>query len=169
MPGARYCAFSSESQRSVESLFGSPAPSCARKRYIPLSTACSVRSISWLRVPVRVRRPAPAGKALSFAPQVQTCRANSTCVKRVPDVSAGTRPEVFLSRRPAAQRAPDAWAGWLAVSLDLVPRHNGGSIGLRTHSRASRTPTRWCLVFEHHEPRGYPILSRILRKGRLRC
>src|SRR5262249_48950578 len=26
MPGARYCAFSSESQRSVESLFGTPAP-----------------------------------------------------------------------------------------------------------------------------------------------
>src|SRR5215471_21198081 len=79
----------------------------------------SPRHHSWLGVPVRVRRPESAGKALSFSPLVQTCRANSTCVKRVPHVSAGTRPEVFFSGRPAAQRATDARAGWLAISLNL--------------------------------------------------
>ena len=119
----------------------------------------SPRHHSWLGVPVRVRRPASAGKALSFSPLVQTCRANSTSVKRVPHVSAGTRPEVFLSRRPAAQRAADAWARRLALSLDLVPRHNGGSIGLRTHTLASQTTTRWRLVFEHRDRVGRDVVK----------
>src|SRR5262249_58786190 len=81
------------------------------------------------------------GKALSFLPLVQTSWANSACVKRVPHMSAVARPKVSLTRRPAAERAADAWARWLAVSLNLVTWHKGGSISLRIHAvRSTRQP-----------------------------
>jgi len=33
-------------------------------------------------------------------------------VERVPLIAAGSRPAVFFAGRPAAERAPDARAGW---------------------------------------------------------
>jgi hypothetical protein len=56
-----------------------------------------------------VRRPPSAGKALRLRPLVQARRADASGVKGVPFMTTGTRPEVFLARRPPAERAADAW------------------------------------------------------------
>src|ERR1700722_18263165 len=64
-----------------------------------------------LRVPVGMRRPAVARQALGFSPLAKAGRADAARVEGVPSMPTGAGPEVSLPGRPAAQRAPDAWAG----------------------------------------------------------
>ena len=109
--------------------------------------AGSSASFHWLRIPVGVRRPAFAGRTLSFYPLVETGWANSTCVKGVPQMSATTRPNVSFPWRPTAKRAADPWTGRLAISLNVLARRNAGSIGLHTHALASETSVAsTCLI-----------------------
>jgi hypothetical protein len=62
-----------------------------------------------MSIPVGVRRPPSAGKALRLRPLVQARRADASGVKGVPFMTTSTRPEVFLARQPPAERAADAW------------------------------------------------------------
>jgi hypothetical protein len=50
-----------------------------------------------LRIPIRMRRPAGAGRALGFSPLVQAGRADSSRVERVPFKEARANPLVFLT------------------------------------------------------------------------
>ena len=72
-----------------------------------------------LRVPIRMRRPSAAREALGLSPLVKAGWAYASCVKRVPLVSAGTKPFVFFAGRPVAERTSDARVGWL-VALVLI-------------------------------------------------
>jgi hypothetical protein len=85
---------------------------------------------SLLRIPVRMRRPAGARKALGFSPLVEAGRADSSRRERVPFKSASAKPFVFLARRPAAQWAADARAGGVLALLfvELAIRRNRGSV-----------------------------------------
>jgi hypothetical protein len=69
-----------------------------------------------------MRRPSAAREALRFRPLVKASGADASRIKRVPFVSAGARPKVFLAGRPAALRAANARAGRIAalVFLKLV-------------------------------------------------
>ena len=51
---------------------------------------------------------------------MKTRWANAPGIKRVPRMTAFTEPAVFLPGRPAALGTPDAWAGWIPVSLDIA-------------------------------------------------
>jgi hypothetical protein len=55
-------------------------------------------------------------------------------VECVPFVAAGAEPFVLFARRPTAQRTAEARAGWIAVSLNIIPRHDGGSVSRWTHA-----------------------------------
>jgi hypothetical protein len=55
-----------------------------------------------------MRRPSTARKALGLSPLVKARRADASRIERIPLVAAGAEPFVFLSGRPAAERAPDA-------------------------------------------------------------
>ena len=57
-----------------------------------------------MRIPVRVRRPAATRKALGLSPLLEAGGADSSRVERVPLMSAGASPDVFLVWRPAAER-----------------------------------------------------------------
>ena len=56
-------------------------------------------------------RPTQAGVALRRSPLMKACWTNAACVEGIPLMTASTCPAVFLSRRPIAQRAPDAGTG----------------------------------------------------------
>jgi len=58
-----------------------------------------------------MRRPLSARKALGFSPLVKAGWAHSSRVERVSFMSAGARPTVLLSGRPAAEWASDVRAG----------------------------------------------------------
>jgi hypothetical protein len=70
-----------------------------------------------LRIPLRMRRPPATFEALGRSPLIETRRAHSTRVERIPSVAAATRPQVILTRRPSADRAPDARAGGVEAFL----------------------------------------------------
>jgi hypothetical protein len=65
-------------------------------------------------------------------------RAHPARVKCVPEMPAVTRPSVFLARRPTAQWAADAWAGWfVALVLFGFTINNNGGLVLRDGTHAS--------------------------------
>jgi len=66
-----------------------------------------------------MRRPASTREALGFTPPLKANRANPSRIEGVPLMTASARPEVFRARRPAAERAPDRWAGRIAALLLL--------------------------------------------------
>src|SRR5215467_12502771 len=87
-------------------------------------------SNSLLRIPVRVRRPLAARKALRFSPLVQACWAHSSSVERIPLITALAESFVFVAGRPAAQRAADAGARRIVAPVDgefAVNYGNGGA------------------------------------------
>ena len=94
-------------------------------------------TISPLRVPERVQRPTAAREALRLSPLVQAGWADASRIEGIPLIAAGAEPFVFFARRPTAERAADARAGWIEAYLllklavwnaDWVVRH-------RTHAR----------------------------------
>jgi hypothetical protein len=56
-------------------------------------------------------RPVSTREALSFRPPVQACRADTSCVERIPRIPTSARPKIFLPGRPAAEGAANARAG----------------------------------------------------------
>jgi hypothetical protein len=72
---------------------------------------------SCLRIPVRVVRPAATEEALRLSSLVDTRRAHSSGIERIPLIAAGASPDVFLAGRPAAARASDARRGWIVALL----------------------------------------------------
>ena len=64
-----------------------------------------------------MRRPAATLEALGRSPLVKARQADASRVERVPEMAAGTRPHVILSRRPAAERATDARPGGVETFL----------------------------------------------------
>ena len=67
-----------------------------------------------------MRRPLSARKALGFSPLVKAGWAHSSRVERVSFMSAGARPTVLLSGRPAAEWASDVRAGGDLLVLKLA-------------------------------------------------
>ena len=61
-------------------------------------------------------------EALCFRPSLQAGRADASGVERVPHMSAGAGPMILFARRPAAERAADAWARWpcIFVAFELA-------------------------------------------------
>ena len=55
-----------------------------------------------------MRRPSAARQALRFSPSLEARWGDSPGVECVPFVAAGAEPFVFLSVRPAAERASEA-------------------------------------------------------------
>ena len=82
-----------------------------------------------------MRRPSATGKALGFSPLMKTRWANAPGIKRVPRMTAFTEPAVFLPGRPAALRTPDARAGCVRVSLDIVVWNDDRIVSDGTHVR----------------------------------
>jgi len=82
-----------------------------------------------------MRRPAATGQALSFSPLIEAGGADSSRVERVPFMAAGAKPFVFFAGRPAAERATDAWAGWVAVLPNVAIQHSRRIVRDRTHAR----------------------------------
>jgi hypothetical protein len=54
-----------------------------------------------------MRRPTTTRQTRGHFPLIHAPRTNSSSIKSVPHISAGTLPAAFLARRPAAQRAPN--------------------------------------------------------------
>jgi hypothetical protein len=65
-------------------------------------------SVGSASVPIRMRRPSGARKALSFSPLVEAGWADASRVEGVPLIPALAKPLVFFAGRPAAEWAPDA-------------------------------------------------------------
>ena len=81
-----------------------------------------------------MRRPAGAQEALRFSPLMEASWANAPGVKRVPFVPAGAKPLALFPGRPAAERAADARAGSVSVSLNVAVGNNRGSVSCGTHT-----------------------------------
>jgi len=89
-------------------------------------------------IPVRMRRPAVTGNALSRSPSVETSGAHSSGLKRVPQMSAIARPKVFFARRPTAARTSDARSGRLTLSLNVVVWGDGRCVGFHSSCQFAR-------------------------------
>jgi hypothetical protein len=68
---------------------------------------------------------------------MQAGRADASCIKCVPRMTAFVEPLVFLPGRPSAQWTPDARTRSVRVSVNFVVRCNGGSISRWTHAFCS--------------------------------
>ena len=84
-------------------------------------------------IPARMRGPSAARETLRLSPLMQAGWADASSIKSVPFVATSANPFVFLAGRPAAQRAPDAWAGWVPVSLYVLVRSYCGGVRYRSH------------------------------------
>ena len=82
-------------------------------------------------------------EALGRSPLVQTGGANAPGVECVPFVSAATRPSVFFAGRPAAERAADAWTGWVVpvFLLKLAIWNDARIVCDRTHALSYDPPS----------------------------
>ncbi len=56
--------------------------------------------------------------------------ADSSRIERIPLLAAGARPAILFARRPAAERAADAWAARLMdrLFIQFVINNNGGLV-----------------------------------------
>ena len=92
-----------------------------------------------LGIPERVQRPAATRKALGFAPLVKAGWADAPGIERVPFVSAGAKPFIFLAGRPVAERAPNTGTGrivaLLLLSLAIQNSRVGGIVRDGAHAR----------------------------------
>lgn len=73
-------------------------------------------------------RPSTAREALSFFPLVQASWAYASSVEGVPHVTAGAGPAILFARRPAAERATDAWTAIIALFESGVAINYSGSL-----------------------------------------
>ena len=89
--------------------------SLSEQPFISATSDKGVPNRKSLRIPIRVRRPSTARKALSFSPLVQARRADSSRIKGIPRMTALTEPVIFLAGRPAAERAADAPDGGIVA------------------------------------------------------
>jgi hypothetical protein len=72
-------------------------------------------SMPLVSVPIGMRRPTTAREALLFSPTLKAGGAHASGVECVPLVATSARPEVVLTRRPAAVGTADARAGSIAA------------------------------------------------------
>jgi len=92
--------------------------------------------LALFRIPVRMRRPSAAREALGLRPLMKAGRAYAARIKGVPLMAAGAEPFVFFSRRPATQRAPDAWVRGIVTLVFLkLAIHDNGIISFETHAQ----------------------------------
>lgn len=106
-----------------------------------------------LRIPARMRRPSTAREALRFSPLMEAGWAHASRIESIPFDSAGAKPFVFLSWRPSAQRAADAWRFRLAgfpLSSEIAIWNNDRIVSNRTHAFPSRSarcpPNTWIVL-----------------------
>jgi hypothetical protein len=78
--------------------------------FSPWGSSCSNPAAPVLDcVPLRVRRPSATRMALSFGPLIKAGGTDTARVEGIPLMTACANPSVLRPRRPAAERAADAW------------------------------------------------------------